>query len=66
MSGYDFGHSPVRAYATTSHGLPDNGLRLFIQYTGELFGDDFEIVKPETKEQRCGCNPAWSWLHQKH
>ncbi|ASV44903.1 hypothetical protein HOS00_gp10 [Klebsiella phage AltoGao] len=55
MSGYDFGHSPVRAYATTSHGLPDNGLRLFIQYTGELFGDDFEvqaraIVKPETKE----------------
>lgn len=55
MSGYDFGHSPVRAYATTSHGLPDNGLRLFIQYTGELFGDGFEvqaraIVKPETKE----------------
>lgn len=55
MSGYSFEHSPVRAYATTSHGLPDNGLRLFIQYTGELFGDDFEvqaraIVKPETKE----------------
>lgn len=55
MSGYLFEHSPVRAYATTSHGLPDNGLRLFIQYTGELFGDDFEvqaraIVKPETKE----------------
>lgn len=55
MSGYSFGHSPVRAYATTSHGLPDNGLRMFIQYTGELFGDDFEvqaraIVKPETKE----------------
>lgn len=55
MSGYDFEHSPVRTYATTSHGLPDNGLRLFIQYTGELFGDDFEvqaraIVKPETKE----------------
>lgn len=55
MSGYDFDHSPVRTYATTSHGLPDNGLRLFIQYTGELFGDDFEvqaraIVKPETKD----------------
>lgn len=55
MSGYSFEHSPVRVYATTSHGLPDNGLRLFIQYTGELFGDDFEvraraIVNPETKE----------------
>ena len=55
MSGYSFEHSPVRTYATTSHGLPDNGLRLFIQYTGELFGDDFEvqaraIVNPETKE----------------
>ena len=55
MSRYLFEHSPVRAYATTSHGLPDNALRLFIQYTGELFGDDFEvqaraIVKPETKE----------------
>lgn len=55
MSGYSFEHSPVRTYATTSHGLPDNGLRLFIQYTGELFGDDFEvqaraIVNTETKE----------------
>lgn len=55
MSGYSFERSPVRVYATTSHGLPDNGLRLFIQYTGELFGDDFEvqaraIVIPETKE----------------
>ena len=55
MSGYSFGRSPVRAYATTSHGLPDNGLRLFIQYTGELFGDDFEvqaraIVNIETNE----------------
>lgn len=55
MSGYSFEHSPVRVYATTSHGLPDNGLRLFIQYTGELFGDDFEvqaraIVKTETNE----------------
>ena len=55
MSGHSFEHSPVRVYASTSHGLPDNGLRLFIQYTGELFGEDFEvqaraIVKPETKE----------------
>lgn len=55
MSRYSFEHSPVRAYATTSHGLPDNGLRLFIQYTGELFGDDFEvqaraIVNTETNE----------------
>lgn len=43
MTGYDFEASPVRVYATTSHGLPDNGLRLFIQYTGELFGDNFEV-----------------------
>lgn len=43
MTGYGFSKSPVRVYATTSHGLPDNGLRLFIQYTGELFGDDFEV-----------------------
>lgn len=55
MGGYSFEHSPVRTYATTSHGLPDNGLRLFIQYTGELFGDDFEvqaraIVNTETNE----------------
>lgn len=55
MSGYSFEHSTVRTYATTSHGLPDNGLRLFIQYTGELFGDDFEvqaraIVNTETNE----------------
>lgn len=55
MSGYSFEHSPVRVYATTSHGLPDNGLRLFIQYTGELFGEDFEvqaraIVNTETNE----------------
>lgn len=55
MSGYSFEHSPVRTYATTSHGLPDNGLRLFIQYTGELFGDGFEvqaraIVNTETNE----------------
>lgn len=43
MTGYNFEYSPVRVYATTSHGLPDNGLRLFIQYTGELFGDDFKV-----------------------
>lgn len=55
MTGYSFDCSPVRVYATTSHGLPDNGLRLFIQYTGELFGDDFKvqaraIVNIETNE----------------
>ncbi|WGH28705.1 hypothetical protein KP1_08 [Klebsiella virus 2019KP1] len=55
MTGYSFEYSPVRVYATTSHGLPDNGLRLFVQYTGELFGDDFKvharaIVNIETKE----------------
>lgn len=55
MSGYSFEHSPVRTYATTSHGLPDNGLRLFIQYTGELFGEDFvvqarAIVNTKTNE----------------
>ena len=43
MTGYNFEYSPVRVYATTSHGLPDNWLRLFIQYTGELFGDDFKV-----------------------
>ena len=43
MTGYNFEYSPVRVYATTSHGLPDNNLRLFIQYTGELFGDDFKV-----------------------
>lgn len=43
MTGYNFEDSPVRVYATTSHGLPDNNLRLFIQYTGELFGDDFKV-----------------------
>lgn len=55
MSDHPFECSPVRTYATTSHGLPDNGLRLFIQYTGELFGEDFEvqaraIVNTETNE----------------
>lgn len=43
MTGYRLDCSPVRVYATTSHGLPDNGLRLFIQYTGELFGGDFKV-----------------------
>ncbi|WPK33016.1 hypothetical protein [Escherichia phage AV102] len=43
MTRYKFEYSPVRVYATTSHGLPDNNLRLFIQYTGELFGDDFKV-----------------------
>lgn len=55
MTGYNFEDSPVRVYATTSHGLPDNNLRLFIQYTGELFGNDFKvharaIVNIETNE----------------
>lgn len=55
MTGYDFETSPVRVYATTSRGLQDNNLRLFIQYTGELFGDDFKvharaIVNIETNE----------------
>ena len=44
MTGFRFDCSPVRVYATTSHGLPDNGLRLFIQYTGELFGGDFKVI----------------------
>lgn len=43
MTGNRFEYSPVRCYASTSHGLPDNGLRLFIQYIGELFGDNFEV-----------------------
>lgn len=43
MTGNSFEYSPVRCYASTSHGLPDNGLRLFIQYVGELFGDNFEV-----------------------
>lgn len=43
MAGFSFRNSPVRIYATTSHGLPDNNLRLLIQYTGELWGDDFKV-----------------------
>lgn len=43
MTGFSFDDSPVRVYASTSHGLPDNGLRLFIHYTGELFGGNFEV-----------------------
>nr|DAU44467.1 MAG TPA: hypothetical protein [Caudoviricetes sp.] len=44
MKGFDFRDSPVRCYATTSHGLPDNNLRLCINYTGELFGDNFKVI----------------------
>lgn len=44
MSGFHWDDSPVRVYATESHGLPDNSLRLFISYVGELFGDDFKVV----------------------
>lgn len=43
MANFPFCDSPVRIYATTSHGLPDNNLRLLIQYTGELWGDDFKV-----------------------
>lgn len=43
MTGNNFDFSPVRVYASTGHGLPDNKLRLFIQYTGELFGDNFNV-----------------------
>lgn len=43
MTGNYFDYSPVRVYASTSHGLPDNKLRLFIQYIGDLFGDNFEV-----------------------
>lgn len=43
MAGFSFEDSPVRIYATTSHGMPDNNLRLLIQYSGELWGDDFEV-----------------------
>lgn len=44
MKGFSFNDSPVRCYATTSHGLPDNNLRLCINYTGELFGDNFRVI----------------------
>ncbi|QBP32909.1 gp9 [Shigella phage Buco] len=44
MTDYKFDCSPVRVYATTSHGLPDNGLRLCINYTGELFGKGFRVL----------------------
>lgn len=44
MKGFSFDDSPVRCYATTSHGLPDNNLRLCINYTGELFGDNFKVI----------------------
>ena len=44
MTGFAFDRSPVRVYATGAHGLQDNNLRLCINYTGELFGDNFEVV----------------------
>lgn len=44
MANFDFDCSPVRVYATTSHGLPDNKLRLFISYVGELFGKGFRVL----------------------
>lgn len=43
MTGYGYDSSPVRAYASEDNGLEDNGLRLFITYTGELFGDNFSV-----------------------
>lgn len=55
MCGFAFEESPVRCYAVTSHGLPDNNLRLCINYVGELFGEGFRvlnraIVNVESKE----------------
>lgn len=44
MTGFEFDRSPVRVYATGAHGLPDNNLRLCINYTGELFGDNFKVL----------------------
>lgn len=44
MTGFEFEYSPVRVYATGAHGLSDNNLRLCINYTGELFGDDFKVL----------------------
>lgn len=44
MTGFSFNVSPVRVYATGAHGLPDNNLRLCINYVGTLFGDDFEVL----------------------
>lgn len=55
MTGFVFEESPVRCYAVTSHGLPDNNLRLCINYVGELFGAGFQalnraIVNVESKQ----------------
>lgn len=55
MTGYSYETSPVRVYCSGDNGLEDNNLRLFIAYSGELFGEDFEvrvraIVNEETKE----------------
>lgn len=44
MTGFAFEESPVRCYAVTSHGLPDNNLRLCINYVGELFGEGFRVL----------------------
>lgn len=44
MTRSNFGESPVRIYATTSYGLPDNNLRLFVQYGGDLFGEGFRVL----------------------
>lgn len=44
MTGFEFDCSPVRVYATGAHGLPDNNLRLCIDYAGELFGDNFKVL----------------------
>lgn len=44
MTGFEFDYSPVRVYATGAHGLTDNNLRLCINYTGELFGDNFKVM----------------------
>lgn len=44
MTGFEFDCSPVRVYATGAHGLPDNNLRLCINYRGELFGNGFQVL----------------------
>lgn len=53
MTDFAFDRSPVRCYATTSHDLPDNGLRLFISYTGELFGDNFKVQARAIVNEEC-------------
>lgn len=53
MTDFAFDRSPVRCYATTSHDLPDNGLRLFISYIGELFGDNFKVQARAIVNEEC-------------